>query len=54
MDQSRSTVSHRAATLVLAAFAVFAVLCFAFAGVTILENGTTTAKVAPHSGPSLG
>jgi hypothetical protein len=54
MDKVRPAVSHGAATLVLAALAVFAALCFAFAGVSILENGTTTAKVAPHSGPSLG
>jgi hypothetical protein len=43
MDQSR--VSQGAATFVLAVLAIFAVLCFTIAGVSIIENGTPTARL---------
>jgi hypothetical protein len=53
MDQPRLAISQRAVTLVLAALTIFAALCFTFAGVSILENATPTARMIQHSGPSL-
>jgi hypothetical protein len=54
MNQPQAAVSQRAATIVVTVLAIFAVLCFAFAGASILENATTTAKVFRHAAPSLG
>jgi hypothetical protein len=53
MDQSRMAVSRSAVKLVLAVLTIFAVLCFTLAGVSILENGTPTARINQHQGPSL-
>jgi hypothetical protein len=54
MDKSRAPFSRTAVTLMVAALTFFAVLCFAFAGMSILENGIPTAQTHPHSAPSLG
>lgn len=54
MDKSRAPSSRKAVALVLAALTFFGVLCFAFAGMSILENGIPTAKTVPRSAPSLG
>ena len=43
MDHSR--VSHGAAKFVLAVLTIFAMLCFTIAGVSIIENGTPTARL---------
>jgi hypothetical protein len=54
MDKSRAPFSRTAVRLMAAALTFFAVLCFAFAGMSILENGIPTAQAHPHSAPSLG
>jgi hypothetical protein len=43
MDQTR--VSQGSARFVLAVLAIFAMLCFTIAGVSIIENGTPTARL---------
>jgi hypothetical protein len=43
MDQSR--VSQGAAKFVLSVLAIFAMLFFTIAGVSIIENGTPTARL---------
>ncbi len=51
MDRSRLAGRQKTMRLVLATLVVFAVLCFAFAGVTILETGTPTARLIQHPVP---
>ena len=48
MSTSRVAVNRKAATIILAVLAALGLLSFAFAGVTILENATSTAT-APHT-----
>jgi hypothetical protein len=53
MSQAYFTLNQRAATLVVAVLAIAAMLSFAAAAVSILENGTATA-LSPHAlSPSL-
>jgi hypothetical protein len=48
MSQAYFTLNQRAATLVVAVLAIAAMLSFAAAVVSILENGTATA-LSPHA-----
>jgi hypothetical protein len=54
MSQAYFTLKQRTATLAVAVLAVAAMLCFAAAAVSILENGTATALSQHAHSPSLG